>query len=88
MDDHATVFATLTELIPQIAALDIAPDMLTRETSLTSDLMLDSISLLSLMALTEDRLGVSFASHTEQVANLETIGDAVDLVETLLSVKA
>ncbi|QHP89544.1 acyl carrier protein [Burkholderia glumae] len=88
MDDQANVFATLTELIPQIASLEVAPEMLTRDTSLTSDLMLDSISLLSLMALLEERLGVSFAAHTQQVANLDTLGDAADLVEMLMTVKA
>ncbi|MBN3804054.1 hypothetical protein GXB81_13465 [Paraburkholderia sp. Ac-20336] len=87
MEDHVNVFDALTGLIPQIVAIDIAPASITRDTTLTGDLMLDSISLLSLMALTEERFDISFAEHTEAVANLATVGDAVDLVETLLAVK-
>jgi acyl carrier protein len=87
MEDHVNVFDALIRLIPQIVAIDIAPTSITRDTTLTGDLMLDSISLLSLMALTEERFGISFAEHTEEVANLTTVGDAVDLVETLLAVK-
>ncbi|MBN3848846.1 hypothetical protein G3N58_18735 [Paraburkholderia sp. Ac-20342] len=87
MEDHVNVFDALTGLIPQIVAIDIAPASITRDTTLTGDLMLDSISLLSLMALTEERFNISFAEHTEAVANLATVGDAVDLVETLLAVK-
>jgi acyl carrier protein len=87
MEDHVNVFDGLAELIPQIAAIEVAEASLTRDTTLTGDLMLDSISLLSLMALTEERFGISFAEHTEAVANLTTVGDAVDLVETLLSVR-
>ncbi|KAA1003854.1 acyl carrier protein [Paraburkholderia panacisoli] len=87
MEDHVNVFDALAGLIPQIAAIEIAEASLTRDTMLTGDLMLDSISLLSLMALTEERFGISFAEHTEEVADLATVGDAVDLVETLLAVK-
>ena len=87
MEDHVNVFDALVGLIPQIAMIEIAEASLTRDTTLTGDLMLDSISLLSLMALTEERFGISFAEHTEAVANLATVGDAVDLVETLLAVR-
>jgi acyl carrier protein len=83
MEDHVNVFDALVGLIPQIAMIEIAEASLTRDTTLTGDLMLDSISLLSLMALTEER----FAEHTEAAANLATVGDAVDLVETLLAVR-
>jgi acyl carrier protein len=40
------------------------------------------------MALSEERFGIAFAEHTETVANMRTIGDAVDLIETLALAKA
>lgn len=81
-------FDAFVTLISQIVSIDIARDALTPQTTLAGDLMLDSISLISLMALTEEHFGVSFAEHTEQVANMRTIGDAVDLIESLATAKA
>ena len=76
-------FAEFVELVGQIAPIDIDPATLTRESTLAGDLMLDSISLISLMALTEARFGVALAEHSEDVANLRTLGDALDLVARL-----
>jgi acyl carrier protein len=80
-------FDAFTMLIPQIASIEIDRASLSTETTLAGDLMLDSISLISLMTLTEERFGISFAEHTEAVANLRTIGDAVDLIEALATAK-
>ncbi|MDM0116492.1 acyl carrier protein [Variovorax sp. J22R133] len=79
----AESFDALVDLIHQITPVDVAAETLSRDSSLTTDLMLDSISLISLVALTEERFGVSFAGHTEAVANLATIGEALDLIALL-----
>jgi acyl carrier protein len=70
-------------LITQIAAIDVDPAMLTPQTTLAGDLMLDSISLISLMALTEEHFGVSFSDHAPAVAELRSIGDALALIDRL-----
>jgi acyl carrier protein len=88
MQDKGTAFDRFASLISQIVSIEIDPAALSRDTTLAGDLMLDSISLISLMALTEEHFGVSFAEHAEKVANLRTIGDAVDLIESLATAQA
>jgi acyl carrier protein len=88
MQDKGTAFDRFASLIAQIVSIEIDHAALARDTTLAGDLMLDSISLISLMALTEEQFGVSFAEHTEQVANLRTVGDAADLIESLAAQKA
>lgn len=88
MNDMAASFKAFTALVGQIASVPIDPATLSRETRLASDLALDSISLISLMALTEECFGVSFAGHTARIAELRTVGDAVDLVNSLITVRA
>lgn len=85
---HEAHLDAFTELIAQIASVPLDPTTLGRDTGLASDLALDSISLISLMALTEERFGISFAEHTAQVANLRTVGDALDLIDGLATAKA
>ncbi|MNT38220.1 Meromycolate extension acyl carrier protein [compost metagenome] len=84
---RASIFESFVSLVPQIAPTDLSHQVLTAETTLGTDLMLDSISMLSLVALTEERFGISLADHTDALANMLTIGDAVALIETLISAK-
>jgi acyl carrier protein len=81
--DGDTNYAAFVELVGQIAPIDIEPAALSRASSLAGDLMLDSISLISLMALTEAHFGVALSEHAEDVANLRTLGDALDLLARL-----
>ena len=84
----ARTFAAFADLVGQIAPIDIDQSALTRDTTLAGDLMLDSISLISLMALTEAHFGIALSEHSEAVANLRTLGDALDLVARLQAVDA
>ena len=84
----ARAFAAFVDLVGQIAPIDIDPATLTRATTLAGDLMLDSISLISLMALTEAHFGIALSEHSEAVANLRTLGDALDLVARLEAARA
>lgn len=79
----AAHFDAFLNLIAQITPVELAADTVSRDSNLASDLMLDSISLISLMALTEEHFGISFAEHTEAIAKLATVGDALDLIESL-----
>jgi acyl carrier protein len=76
-------FAALVELVGQIAPIDIDAAAVSRDSTLAGDLMLDSISLISLMALAEAHFGVALSEHSEDVANLRTLGDALDLLARL-----
>ena len=73
-------FAALVELVGQIAPIDIDAAAVSRDSTLAGDLMLDSISL---MALAEAHFGVALSEHSEDVANLRTLGDALDLLARL-----
>jgi acyl carrier protein len=88
MTPHADAFDAFVTLVTQIVPLDLPRAAVTRDSTLAGDLGLDSISLISLMALTEERFGVSFAEHTEAVANLRTVGDAMDLIDALATARA
>ena len=83
MPEQSATFDTFVNLIAQIASVELDTAALTRESTLAGDLMLDSISLISLMALTEERFGISVAEHTETVANMRTLGDVLDLIKLL-----
>jgi acyl carrier protein len=84
----ATTFAAFVELVGQIAPIELDPATLTRASTLAGDLMLDSISLISLMALAEANFGVALSEQAEAVANLRTLGDALDLLARLLAARA
>ena len=75
--------AAFVELVGQIAPIDIDPAEVTRGSTLAGDLMLDSISLISLMALSEAHFGVALSEQSEAVANLRTVGDALELLARL-----
>ena len=88
MGDVATAAAPalmsdFVDLVGRIAPIDIEPADVARESTLAGDLMLDSISLISLMALAEAHFGVALSEHSEDVANLRTLGDAHDLLARL-----
>ena len=80
----AAHFDAFLNLIAQITPVELAADTVSCDSNLASDLMLDSISL---MALTEEHFGISFAEHTEAIAKLATVGDALDLIESLQAAK-
>jgi len=88
MNPQDEAFDTFVTLVSQIVSLDLAREAVTRDSTLAGDLNLDSISLISLIALAEERFGVSFAEHTEAVANLRTVGDALALIDSLATASA
>jgi len=82
-DDSASTLARFAALIANIAPAPVQPGMITPGASLTEDLALDSISLVALLALAEEAFGVAFSGHSQQVAGIQTVGDAVDLIDSL-----
>lgn len=81
--DRAATLARLAALIAHVAPNPVQPEAITPQASLTEDLALDSISLVALLALVEEAFGVSFSEHSNQVAGIQTVGNAIELIESL-----
>lgn len=79
------VFAVIRERLAEI--LEIDEDVITRASSFTDDLGADSLALIELVEAVEEDIGertVGFAFDDEDLAELHTVGDAVDYVMTRL----
>ncbi len=83
LDGMLTPLARFAVLIGNVSPVPVQPESITAESSLTEDLALDSISLVALMALAEETFGVAFSEHSDEVAAIQTVGDAVKLIESL-----
>lgn len=81
MKPEDTLLHDFVALIGQVISIQIDPASITRQTDITGELMIDSISLVSLMTLSEELFGISIAERAEAVANIRTVGDALDLIE-------
>ena len=67
-------------LIGQVISIEIDPESIGEHTDIAADLMIDSISLVSLVALSEERFGIDLSGHVESVADIKTVGDALALI--------
>jgi acyl carrier protein len=70
-------------LLEQVISIQYDMGSITRETQMAADLMMDSISLVSLMALCEEFFQINLQDSGESVAKIETVGDALDLISQL-----
>jgi acyl carrier protein len=75
------VLAVIRERLAEI--LEIDEDRITRDSSFADDLDADSLALIELVEALEQELGertVGFTIDDEDLADLRTVGDAVDYV--------
>lgn len=72
------MYEDFVSLLTKIVAVDIDWSQVTEATSLVSDLMIDSISLVSLVVLCEEKFGVDLS---DALADLDTIGDVLRVLE-------
>jgi acyl carrier protein len=73
--------AVIRERLAEI--LEIDEDRITRDASFADDLGADSLALIELVELVEEDIGertVGFSFDDEDLAELRTVGDAVDYV--------
>ena len=82
-DASASTLARFAVLIANVAPNPVQPEAITPGASLAEDLALDSISLVALLALAEEAFGVAFSGHSQQVAGIQTVGDAIVLIDSL-----
>ena len=75
------VLAIIRDRLAEI--LEIDEDRITRESSFADDLDADSLALIELVEALEQELGertIGFTIDDEDLADLRTVGDAVDYV--------
>jgi acyl carrier protein len=75
------VLAIIRERLAEI--LEIDEDVITREAAFADDLGADSLALIELVEVLEEDIGertVGFTFDDEDLAELRTVGDAVDYV--------
>ena len=70
------VLAGLAEIVNEETGLPT--DSVQREKSFTDDLDIDSLSMMTIVTLAEERFDVRIPD--EEVKNLTTVGDAVDYI--------
>ncbi|MDR2379586.1 MAG: acyl carrier protein [Bifidobacteriaceae bacterium] len=74
--DQDTVLEGLTEIIAEETGLDAAA--ITPDKSFTDDLLIDSLTMMTIVTLAEDKFGVEIPD--DEVKNLATVQDAVDFI--------
>jgi acyl carrier protein len=74
--DNNEVLEGLTEIIVDETGLDAAD--ITPDKSFTDDLDIDSLSMMTIVTLAEDRFGVEIPD--DQVKHLLSVQDAVDFI--------
>ena len=78
--ENAEILAGLAEIVEEVAG--VAQDDVTAEKSFVDDLDIDSLSMVEIAVQAEDRFGVKIPD--DELANLKTVGDAVNYVSANL----
>lgn len=81
--DPDRLLAEIGELVARFAPAAVAIE---RSTELTSDLSIDSVAAMDLVMEIEDRYGIDVPVN--EIADLVTVGDLVDLVARQLGARA
>ena len=81
--DRERVMVTMREVAPEV--LGVEPDVVVEEASFKDDLDADSLDLVELVMGLEERLDVTIPE--EELSDIKTVGQAVDLVVAKLAVK-
>lgn len=76
MPSNDEILAGLAEIVEEVAG--VAQDEVTANKSFVDDLDIDSLSMVEIAVQAEDKFGVKIPD--DELANLKTVGDAVDYV--------
>jgi acyl carrier protein len=74
---NADILSGLGEIVEEVAGVSAAD--VTADKSFTDDLDIDSLSMVEIAVQAEDKFGVKIPD--DELANLKTVGDAVDYIE-------
>jgi acyl carrier protein len=86
--DSYVLLQDFVSLINQIIPVQVDAASIGPATTLAGDLAIDSISLVSLMTLCEEFFEVSLGEHAQQIANIETVGQALELISSVRNAPA
>ena len=73
---NSEIVSGLAEIVNEVAGVETSE--ITPDKSFVDDLDIDSLSMVEIAVQVEDRFGVKVPD--EELANLKTVGDAVDYV--------
>ncbi|NIH79215.1 MULTISPECIES: acyl carrier protein [Amycolatopsis] len=76
MADKQEILNGLAEIVEEVAG--VSQDDVSLEKSFVDDLDIDSLSMVEIAVQAEDKFGVKIPD--DELANLKTVGDAVDYV--------
>ncbi len=82
MTDTTATWDQLVRHLVEASDQEMAPDAVTRETSLREDLDLGSLQAITLVMDLEENFGIEV--EDEELEKLETVGDIQDLIESKL----
>jgi acyl carrier protein len=77
MADNTEILAKFVEIIKEATAGDLHEEV-TEEKSFVDDLGIDSLTMVEIAVLAEEKLGVKIPDG--ELGNLQTVGDAVNYV--------
>ena len=81
--DRQAVLTTIQEVAPEI--LGVEPEVVVEEASFKDDLDADSLDLVELVMKLEERCGITIPE--DELSQIETVAQAVDLVVGKLAVR-
>ncbi len=81
--ERKMIFSGLVSIIQSLSPIAIDILDITEKLSLSDDLSMDSILIISMITLSEEQFLVNIGDKADQVAELETIGDVINFIETL-----
>lgn len=84
-DEVSQNFARFVALIANVSSVPFDSGQVNLQTRLADDLAMDSISLVALMALAQEAFGLSLMDRPEAVAEIQTVGDALGLIDAMLA---
>ncbi|MEU7581615.1 acyl carrier protein [Streptomyces sp. NPDC041068] len=76
MLNNTDILNTIAKIVEEVVGVE--PSEVTTEKSFTDDLDIDSLSMVEITVVVEDRFGVKIPD--DQVAELRTVGDAVSYI--------
>ena len=78
MADNTEILAGLAEIVEEVAGIEKAE--MSADKTFVDDLDIDSLSMVEIAVQAEDKFGVKIPD--DQLAELKTVGDAVDYIAT------
>jgi acyl carrier protein len=76
--DNTEILAGLAEIVEEVAGIEKAE--VSADKTFVDDLDIDSLSMVEIAVQAEDKFGVKIPD--DQLAELKTVGDAVDYIAT------